>query len=264
MSIQSFSEPTFQHRYILGMRVDATNYTHASEKTIAWALQGKGLYICASNVHMTMETWGNPQFRDIVNNAALVTPDGMPLVWSLKALGVKGATRVYGPTLMLHVCEAAAIKNIPIALYGGTEKSLEMFSEFLERKFPNVDIACKISPPFRALTEAEDHEYTQSIIDSGARVLLVGIGCPKQELWMFSHQDKIPAVMLGVGAAFDFHSGRVKQSPEYLQELGLEWAFRLVMEPRRLWKRYIYNNPRFIVLFAIQWIANKIGLKISR
>lgn len=249
-------------RYIIGMRINVTTYDKAANQIVKWAREKKSLYVCAANVHMVMEAWDNSGFRKVVNNSALVTPDGMPLVWSLKALGVEKAERVYGPTLTLHVCEAAAKANIPIGLYGGTEESLEAFTQFLKHKFLNINIACRISPPFRPLNQAEDEEYTQTIISSGARILFVGIGCPKQEYWMADHQKKIPAIMLGVGAAFDFHSGRVKQAPICLQSAGLEWAFRFAMEPRRLWKRYVYNNPRFILLFFIQWIGSWFSLDV--
>ncbi|MEM9219736.1 MAG: WecB/TagA/CpsF family glycosyltransferase [Cyanobacteria bacterium P01_F01_bin.150] len=251
-----------EHRYVIRMRVDATSYQDASARIIHWAREHKNVYVCAANVHMDMETWDSDEFANVVNNAALVTPDGMPLVWALKALGVSDASRVYGPTLTLHVCEAAALEGVPIALYGGTPESLEAFSSFLEEKYTGINIACRISPPFRPLTKDEDEEYTKQIIDSGAQILFVGIGCPKQEYWMFSHQKRIPAVMLGVGAAFDFHSGRVQQAPPLLQKLGLEWAFRFAMEPGRLWKRYVYNNPRFIILFLLQWLSSLVGIRL--
>ena len=139
-----------------------------------------------------------------------------------------------------------------------------MLGVFLRRHFPNIEIACQISPPFRPLTLEEDLAYTQQIASSGAKIILTGIGCPKQELWMAAHKDRIPAVMIGVGAAFDFYSGRVQQAPCWMQKLCLEWLFRLVMEPRRLWKRYVYNNPRFIFLFTVQWLTSKFGWRLNR
>jgi N-acetylglucosaminyldiphosphoundecaprenol N-acetyl-beta-D-mannosaminyltransferase len=209
-----------------------------------------------------MEVYDNPAFASVVNSAALVTPDGMPLVWALTALGVKNASRVYGPTLTLYVCEAAAKAGIPIGLYGGTSESLGAFVKFLHQRFPDLQIACKISPPFRPLTPEEDDAYTQQIVESGARILFVGIGCPRQELWMAAHKNRIPAVTLGVGAAFDFHSGRVKQAPSWMQKRGMEWLFRLIMEPKRLWKRYFKHNPRFLLFFMMQWLASKFGWRL--
>lgn len=212
----------------------------------------------AANVHMLMEGKDDPAFQQVINTADFVVPDGVPLVWALKLLGHKEATRVYGPTLTLHVCEAAAREGIPIGLYGGTPESLLDFKAFLHHEYPGIQIACAIAPPFRPLSQEEDDAYTQEILDSGARILFVGIGCPKQEWWMYNHRDRLPLVMLGVGAAFDFHSGRVKQSPAVLQRLGLEWLFRLIMEPKRLWKRYAKHNPRFVALFARQLFNEKV------
>jgi N-acetylglucosaminyldiphosphoundecaprenol N-acetyl-beta-D-mannosaminyltransferase len=252
MKLQTEEVPLLEHRYIVGMRIDATSYLDATDQIVTWAKHKVGKRVCAANVHMAMETYDNPKFAEIVNQADLVTPDGMPLVWGLRALGVKNAHRVCGPYLTLSVCEAAARLKLPIALYGGTEKSLVDFTKFLVEKYPGIEIACQISPPFRTLTSAEDAAYTAQILESGAHILFVGIGCPRQEIWMAEHQDRIPAVMLGVGAAFNFHSGHVKHAPRWMQTAGLEWLFRLMMEPRRLWKRYFKQNPRFIFLFLKQ------------
>jgi N-acetylglucosaminyldiphosphoundecaprenol N-acetyl-beta-D-mannosaminyltransferase len=256
--LQSETLPTLEHRYIVGMRVDITSYADATKRIISWAHQHECRSVYASNVHMTMETYDDPKFAKIVNEADLVTPDGMPLVWALRALGSETASRVYGPTLTLDVCEAAAKERIDIALYGGTTESLVAFTEFLKNRFPTISIVCQISPPFRSLSEDEDAEYTRTIVQSGAKILFVGVGCPRQEIWIAEHREKIPAVMLGVGAAFDFHSGRVRQSPQWMQKIGLEWLFRLIMEPKRLWKRYFKHNPRFLLLFFLQFCQSKI------
>jgi N-acetylglucosaminyldiphosphoundecaprenol N-acetyl-beta-D-mannosaminyltransferase len=247
--------PSLDSRYVVGTRVDATSYEEATRHILDWAKAQESHYICAANVHMLMEAYDNSGFAQVVNHAAIVAPDGMPLVWALGALGVKQVSRVYGPTLTLHVCEGAAQEGISIGLYGGTEESLAAFTAFLNRKFPTLQIVCQIAPPFHALSPAEDHHYTTQIQQSGAQILLVGIGCPKQELWMSQHQGRISAVMLGVGAAFDFHSGRVRQAPVWFQKIGMEWMFRLIMEPRRLWKRYFKHNPRFLLFFAWQWLT---------
>ena len=246
--------PLPEQRYVLGQRVDATSYTDATERILRWAKQGESRYVCLANVHMVMEGWDDPDFREIINRGDLVTPDGVPLVWCLHALGVPSANRVYGPDLTLHVCEAAAKQQLPIGLYGGTVDSLKEFVEVLLLRFPGIEIACSIAPPFRPLTSVEDAAYTQEIEESRARILFVGIGCPKQEKWMSAHKGRLNLPMLGVGAAFDFHSGRVQQSPALLQALGLEWLFRLLMEPRRLWRRYVWHNPRFVALFTCQFI----------
>jgi N-acetylglucosaminyldiphosphoundecaprenol N-acetyl-beta-D-mannosaminyltransferase len=244
-----------KRRFILGMRVDATSYADATARVLKWAKTGKSYYVCVSNVHSVMESYDAREFKKLVNGADLVTPDGMPLVWALKLTGIPDATRVYGPDLTLCVCEEAAKAGIPIGLYGGTSESIQDFVNFLERRFPGIRVVCRIAPPFRPLTPEEDEAYTRQIVASGARILFVGIGCPKQEKWMAAHRGRIPAVMLGVGAAFDFYSGKVKQSPAWLQRIGMEWFFRLLMEPRRLWKRYTKNNPRFVALFLMQMLG---------
>ena len=243
------------YREILETQVDVTSYPEASERVVGWASEEKPRYVCAANVHMVMESHDDPAFKQVVNGADLVTPDGVPLVWALKLLGVSEATRVYGPDLTLHVCQLAATQGVPIGLYGGTPESLEAFVSFLEEKYPGIKINCTIAPPFRPLTPEEDARYVAEITGSGVRILFVGIGCPKQEIWMAEHKDRINAVMLGVGAAFDFHTGRVKQAPGWMQRSGLEWLFRLLMEPRRLWKRYFKHNPRFVLLFLRQLVA---------
>lgn len=251
------SLPTLKSRSILGMRVDATSYDDATARIIHWAQAGESRYVCASNVHMVMESHDSSEFKSVVNGASLVTSDGVPLVWALKMLGVSEASRVYGPTLTLHVCEWAAREGLPIALYGGTPESLEAFAQVLHHRYPGIQLPCQIAPPFRVLTAEEDEAYTRQIVDSGARIVFVGIGCPKQERWMAAHAGRIPAVMLGIGAAFDFHSGRVRQAPAPIQRLGLEWLFRLIMEPKRLWKRYAKHNPRFVALFMQQLLTSK-------
>lgn len=247
-----------EKRQIVASWVNSLNYEHSTQAILNLERTGRNARIHAANVHMVMEAVDDPAFREVVNTADLVTPDGMPLVWALKLLGVSNAERVYGPTLTLRVCAAAASEGIPIGLYGGTPESLEEFKAFLHHEFPGIQIACAIAPPFRPPTPEEDAADTQQILDSGARILFVGIGCPKQEWWMYRHRDRLPVVMLGVGAAFDFHSGRVKQAPAAMQGLGLEWLFRLMMEPKRLWKRYARQNPRFVWMFGQQLLRERV------
>jgi N-acetylglucosaminyldiphosphoundecaprenol N-acetyl-beta-D-mannosaminyltransferase len=242
-------------RHVLGMRVDATCYQDASRRVVQWARAGRSAYVCVGTVHMIMETFDSAAFRQMVNGADLVTPDGRPLVWALRSLGVKGAAQVRGTDLTAHVAELAARERVPIGLYGGTPELLDAFVRVLKSRYPEVRVACRIAPPFRPLTPEEDVAVTQEIIASGARILFIGIGCPKQERWMVAHKGRIPAVMLGVGAAFDFHTGRVPQAPRWMQIAGMEWVFRLLMDPRRLWKRYAKHNPRFVGLFLMQLLG---------
>jgi N-acetylglucosaminyldiphosphoundecaprenol N-acetyl-beta-D-mannosaminyltransferase len=242
-------------RRVLNMRVDATTYEDASRRVFRWAREGRSAYVCVATVHMTMEAYDSAAFRQVVNGADLVTPDGRPLVWALRSLGVRGASQVRGTDLTQHVVAQAARENVPIGLYGGTPELLEVFGRVLKTRYPNIQVVCQIAPPFRPLTPEEDKAVTKEIVASGTRILFVGIGCPKQENWMAEHVGRIPAVMLGVGAAFDFHTGRVRQAPRWMQLAGLEWVFRLLMDPRRLWKRYAKHNPRFVWLFLMQLLG---------
>jgi N-acetylglucosaminyldiphosphoundecaprenol N-acetyl-beta-D-mannosaminyltransferase len=252
-------------RHVLGMRVDATSYEDASRRAVRWAREGRSAYVCVATVHMTMETFDSAAFRRVVNEADLVTPDGRPLVWALKSLGVKGASQVRGTDLTTRVAELAALESVPIGLYGGTAELLDVFVRVLETRYPDVRVVCRIAPPFRPLTPEEDVAVTREIVTSGARILFVGIGCPKQERWMAAHKGRIDAVMLGVGAAFDFHTGRVPQAPRWMQVAGLEWVFRLMMDPRRLWRRYAKHNPRFVGLFLMQLLGlGHFGEKVVR
>lgn len=244
-------------RYVLGMRVDATSYGDTARRVVGWAREGRSAYVCVANVHMTMETLDSADFRQVVNDADLTTPDGRPLVWALKALGVRSASQVRGADVVLRVAGRATREEVPVGLYGGTRESLEEFARVLETHFPKIQVVCRVAPPFRELTPQEDEEFTRQISASGARVLFVGIGCPRQEKWMAAHRGSIPAVMIGVGAAFDFHTGRIRQAPRWMQSAGLEWVFRLMMDPGRLWRRYAKHNPRFVGLFLLQLLGHR-------
>ena len=241
-----------ESRVILGTRVHASSYSEATEAVLLWAKVGASKYVCATGAHGVIEAQDDPSFQLVLNEADLNLPDGMSLVKALRKLGVHHASRVYGPDLTLHVCRAAAEAGIPVALYGSTQETLDLLKERLPQLALGLQIACAISPPFRALTGEEDEAFVDQITNSGARIVFVGLGCPRQEHWCADHKGRIPAVMLAVGAAFDFHAGQLRQSPAVLQRLGLEWAYRLGMEPRRLWKRYSRIVPRFVAGFARQ------------
>jgi N-acetylglucosaminyldiphosphoundecaprenol N-acetyl-beta-D-mannosaminyltransferase len=251
-------------RFVLGMRVDATTYAAAAASIVQWAQEGTGRYVCVANVHMTMEAHDDPAFMAIVSDADLVTSDGMPLVWALRALGLRDATRVYGPTLTLRVCEAAALAGVPVGFHGGRPEVIGPLVESLRGQVPNLRIDYAVSPPFGTHDAAEDAATVAAILCSGVRILFVGLGCPKQERWMGAHRDRLPVVQLGVGAAFDFHAGAVRQAPPALQRLGMEWAFRFAMEPRRLAGRYLRHNPRFLALFAAQLVAWRRAVRKQR
>ncbi len=244
-------------RSILGMRVDASTYEEASDLVIAWARAGESRSVCVGTVHMVMETRDDPAFREAVNGADLVTSDGMPLVWGLRLLGIPGAERVYGPDLTPIVCRKAAAEGIPVGFHGGSPETLARLLARVRADHPGLEIAHAESPPFGDLTPERLADEARRIEASGAQIVFVGLGCPKQERWMAAQRGRIPAVMLGVGAAFDFLAGTKRQAPRLLQRAGLEWAFRLAAEPRRLWRRYLRNNPRFVALFAAQLLRER-------
>lgn len=224
-----------------------------------------GHYVCLSNVHTVMTCFDDPDFRRITNQADLALPDGMPLVWVLRSFGHEQPERVYGPDLMLTLCQRSVNKGYSHFLYGGVEGVTASLIEKFSAWFPGIKIAGSYSPPFRPLTRREDHEVVEMINLSKADILWVGLGAPKQEHWMAAHVGRITVpMMLGVGAAFDFHAGLVKQAPHFIQHVGLEWMFRLLMEPKRLWKRYLYNNPRFIYHAGKEVVLHHIRSKKRR
>lgn len=241
---------------VIGLSVDATNYSLASNAVIGWALSRESRYVCIANVHMVMMSQDSRTFQQIVNAADLVTPDGMPLVWMLRLKEKINQPRVYGPTLMLHILESAACRGIPVGFYGGQPEVLESLIQAMQVQYEDLKVAFSLSPPFRVIAPEEDESIIEQINSSNTRILFVGLGCPKQEIWMAEHCGKVNAVMIGVGAAFDFHSGLKPQAPVWMQKIGLEWLFRLATEPRRLWKRYLYHNPRFLILA----VADLLGL----
>ena len=237
---------------ILGSRVDPISYAQATHQIIAWAQQHESRYVCVANVHMLMEAYDSPEFQNVVNAADMITPDGMPLVWMLKHLGYPQQKRVYGPDLTIKLMEAAVMQEISVGFYGGTAETLAQLTASFQEKYPDLQIRYSYSPPFRQLTTAEDESVIRAVNASGAKILLLGLGCPKQERWMAAHKGRIRAVMVGVGAAFDIHAGQKPQAPIWMRHAALEWLFRLVNEPHRLWRRYLYHNPRFLVLALMQ------------
>jgi N-acetylglucosaminyldiphosphoundecaprenol N-acetyl-beta-D-mannosaminyltransferase len=241
-----------EYRSILGVRVDATDYADATRRIVEWARQKRSCYICCAAVNNIMEARRSSDYRAVMDQAHLVTSDGMPLVWMLRALGVPGASRVYGPDLTARVLEAAAQAGLPVGFHGGSKAVLARLIAVVQERFPGLEVAYAEAPPFRPLTEDEGARITEAINQSGARILFVGLGSPKQDRWMHQHKDHVEAVMLGVGAAFDFLAGAKAQAPRWMQSSGLEWAFRLATEPRRLWRRYLKQNPAFAVLALAQ------------
>jgi N-acetylglucosaminyldiphosphoundecaprenol N-acetyl-beta-D-mannosaminyltransferase len=238
---------------VLGVHVSAVDPDLALETITSWVEAGARSYVCVTGVHGVMESQRDAALTEVHNRSGLTVPDGMPLVWCCQRAGLTGTRRVYGPDLMLTVLERAAERGWSSYFYGGADGVPELLAESLAERFPGLRVAGAFSPPFRPLTEAEDADVVQRIQDSGADLVWVGLSTPKQERWMAAHRARLDApVLLGVGAAFDFHTGRVRQAPSWMQRRGLEWLFRLLVEPRRLWRRYLSNNPRFVAAIARQ------------
>jgi N-acetylglucosaminyldiphosphoundecaprenol N-acetyl-beta-D-mannosaminyltransferase len=217
--------------------------------------------VTAAAVNLVMSAAEEPATMAAVLATTLAVPDGQPLVWALRALGHGDATRIYGPDLMAGFCARAAREQIPIFLYGGhTPEALELLERRLRERFPGLPIAGGYSPPFRPLTDEEVQRVTGLIDSSGAAVVWVGTGQPKQELWMARMRPRLAApLLIGVGAAFDFHAGLLPQAPLWMQRAGLEWSYRLAREPRRLWRRYARYNPLFIAAFARQYARHRLA-----
>jgi N-acetylglucosaminyldiphosphoundecaprenol N-acetyl-beta-D-mannosaminyltransferase len=240
------------------MLVDCASVPTATEKIIKLALHNTSSYVCVSNVHMCMEVFDSQDFAKIVNKADLVVADGRPIFWAQRLLGFKDAQQVRGQDLMNALCARSGRQNLKIGLYGGfSTEILESVTAKLREQYTDIQIVYQFSPPFRPITSLEDSQVIKNINESGVNVLFVGIGCPKQERWMFDHKPQLACVMLGVGAAFDFISGSKKHAPTWVQKAGFEWLFRLISEPKRLWKRYLKQNPRFVYYFLQQWLFKK-------
>ena len=238
--------------HILGVRVDATSYTQASELVSTWAKDEVSRMVCIANVHMLMTAYDDDAFRSVLQAADLVTPDGMPLVWTLRRMGYKNQGRVYGPTLTKKLLPLLTEAGLPVGFLGSTPGVIDRLQSRISQEHPQIKLVYAYSPPFRALTIQENTDIVAAINRSGARVMFVGLGCPKQELWMHAHLGEVKAVMLGVGAAFDYLAGVKPQAPLWVQRFGMEWFFRLVTEPKRLWKRYLVHNPRFVAKVTVE------------
>jgi N-acetylglucosaminyldiphosphoundecaprenol N-acetyl-beta-D-mannosaminyltransferase len=248
----------FQRVNVLGVGVSAINLDTALQGIAGALAQKTRGYICVTGVHGVMEAQRDPELRSILNHSFLNTPDGMPMVWVGKLKGFREMSRVYGPDLMLLVCEFTRDKNYTHFLYGGADGVAQELKQKLEAKFPGIKIAGTYTPPFRPLNPDEESELARLVNEKKPDIIWVGLSTPKQEKFMARYGGRFDATLLfGVGAAFDFHAGRVRQAPRWMQRSGLEWLFRLGCEPRRLWRRYFRNNP----LFAFRIFCQLTGLK---
>lgn len=254
-------EPTANpplHANVLGVKVSAINLDLAATAMVKALEQKVKGYICVTGVHGVSEARCDPAFRHILNQAFLNTPDGMPMVWMGRLQGRTQMGRVYGPDLMLRLCEVSGVRGFTHFFYGGAPGVAEELKRRLEERFPGLRIVGTYTPPFRPLTPAEEAELARQVSRVKPDVFWVGLSTPKQEKFMAQYWQKLEATLfVGVGAAFDFHAGRTRQAPRWMQRSGLEWFFRLCCEPRRLWKRYLKNNP----LFVFRALGQLSGLK---
>jgi exopolysaccharide biosynthesis WecB/TagA/CpsF family protein len=245
---------------VAGVLVSRTTYSDAVSCLVQAAYEGVPLLAAATSVHGLTAAAIDPDFGAILNSFDLVTPDGQPVRWALNALHAAGLKeRVYGPTLMRQLCEAAVAAKLSVYFYGGRSEVLDLLVQRLRVSLPELCIAGHAAPPFRALTPEEDALEVERIIDSRAHVVFVGLGCPRQERWAYEHRSRLGRPLVCVGAAFDFHAGTLRQAPGWMQSRGLEWVFRLAMEPRRLWRRYAKHIPIFVVLVTRQYLTQRLS-----
>lgn len=242
---------------VLGTRIDALSWDQALGRIAAWAATRESRYVCICNVHGVVTARRDASFGRVVEAADLATPDGAPVAWMLRRLGRSGQQRINGPDLMWKYLARIAGSSESIYLYGGTEATLVALRRRLAAAFPDLRVAGSYAPPFRPLSEEEDRQVVDRINAAGAGTVWVSLGCPKQELWMAAHRGRIQGVMIGVGAAFDFHAGTVRRAPAWMRDHGLEWLHRLTSEPGRLWKRYLVTNSIFVVGAARQLLGRR-------
>lgn len=232
---------------VLSASIDVLTWEDALVRISHWAAQRESRYVCICNVHSVITAGQDMAFGHVIKEADMATSDGAPVAWMLRKLGYADQQRINGPDLMWKYCEQAAQRGESIYLYGGMPETLEILRRRLTEIFPGLRIAGAYSPPFRAATKEEDEAAVARINASGASTVWVSLGCPKQEMWMAVHRGRVKAVMIGVGAAFDYHAGTIKRAPRWMQNVGLEWLHRLCSEPRRLWRRYLVTNTLFVI-----------------
>lgn len=237
---------------IIGSPITALPFERQISEISNWSQRALSKVVCVANAHMLVESFNDQELCSILKSADLVTPDGMPLVWMMRVLGIRTQERVAGLDLFLALCQAAADYGVSIFLVGSTQSVLDKMVQKLAEDFPELRIAGAESPPFRPLTSAEDAGLVDRINSSGAGITFVAFGCPKQEKWMGHHRDAVQSVMIGVGGVFPVYAGLKRRAPKWVCDNGLEWLYRLMQEPRRLYRRYLRTNPQFIALAFAQ------------
>lgn len=241
---------------VIGAPIDAMDWDTTLARLATWAQACESRYVCVCNAHSVVTAARQYDFAQVLAEADMATADGAPVAWMLRRLGVPEQERINGPDLMLRLCAVAANTGTPIFLFGTTAQTLALLQARLSELMPSLRIAGTCSPPYRAPTPEESLAHAQAINASGAGIVFVSLGCPKQELWMAANRGKVRAVMIGVGAAFAFHAGSFKRAPSWMRRSGLEWLHRLVTEPRRLWRRYLVTNSIFVVLACLQLLRS--------
>lgn len=241
---------------VVGVLIDETTYEDSVERIVSAAEEGRGYAVSALAVHGVMTGVQDPAHRARLNDFDLITPDGQPVRWALRLLhGVKLPDRVYGPTLTIHVLAAAAERGIPVFFYGSKPEVLEHLVRNVQERYPELEIAGSEPSKFRAIDPEEKQEIAARIVASGAKILFAGLGCPRQEIFAYEFRDAVNMPILAVGAAFDYHAGLVSEPPAWVQNAGLQWFYRLVQEPSRLWRRYLLLNPAYLTLLGLQWVG---------
>lgn len=244
---------------VLNSSVTALRFDKAVHTILQWAHHKESKAVCVANVHMLMEAYWNPKFAQVLQNADMVTPDGMPLVWMMKLLGRKNQDRVAGMDILHSLCQQASEQQIKVFFLGSQQSILDKMQTRLEKEYPNLEIAAMKPLPFHPLSSSENEALIQEIHDSGAGLVFLSLGCPKQEKWIAEHQGRVQAVMIGLGGVFPVYAGLKKWAPRWVREAGLEWLYRLVQEPKRLVGRYSKTIPPFIFLAFCQLLAHNLG-----
>ncbi len=246
---------------VIGFPISALPFHSQVQVIMNWARASRSKVVCVSNVHMVMEGHWDSQFAQVLRRADLLTPDGMPLAWMTGLMKGQPQERVAGMELMSALCEQAQQKDIGLFFLGSTPKMLAQMRQNLSKDYPNLRISGMFSPPFRPLSEEEDQQIVKTINESGAKIVFISLGCPKQERWMSAHKEQVKAVMVGVGGAFPVCAGTKRWAPAWVRNYGMEWLYRLMQEPKRLWKRYAFTIPPFVWLAFKQVVKVRLGLE---
>lgn len=242
---------------VLGAFIDALSFEAAAERILGWARGRESRYVCICNAHVVVTATRDRAYAAALDGADMATPDGEPVAWVLRRRGFPGQARIAGADLTELLCARAADAGVPVYFHGSTEQTLARLRVRLAERFPALSIAGTDSPPFRPLSDEEDRASVERINASGAGIVFVGLGCPKQEQWMAAHRGRVRAVMIGIGAAFDFMAETSARAPLWMQRRGLEWVHRLASEPGRLWKRYLVTNTLFVVGMAREMFVRR-------